>query len=265
MKRVLLLIVLCFYSMTHAQENLFTYDYRNVPQEEMDVFMANEAEYWSKIHANLLKKGKITGWALCTRVGGLASEPNVYFFIGTGSYENLDNGFDGWAEAEKEVRSTMDTEKLKLIDERLKQDKFRVGNVLLSRSSSAGSSGDEWNYLVHNYTNSTDVGAFLDLQEKYFKPFFEKNIKEKNTKQVYWNTASVLSPRGHGYNWNCYTVDFFKNYSDIFNAWNKEVIWPEEGMTEAGKLMKDQSFYKSVVWRKAMWLDSDGNLKTFWD
>jgi len=119
--------------------------------------------------------------------------------------------------------------------------------------------------LVHNYTNASDAEAFLDLQEKFFKPFFEKNIKEKNTKQVYWNTAAVLSPTGHGYKWNCYTVDFFKSYSDIFNAWNKDVTWPEEAMTEAGKLMKDQSFYKSVVWRKDMWLDSDGNLKTFWD
>ncbi len=99
------------------------------------------------------------------------------------------------------------------------------------------------------------------MQEK----FFEKNIKEKNTKQVYRNTAAVLSPRGHGYKWNCDTVDFFKNYSDIFNALNKDVTWPEEAMTEAGKLMKDQSFYKSVVWRKTMWLDFDGNLKTFWD
>ena len=261
MKRIFLFFVMCIFSFTYAQEDLFTYDYRNVPQEEMEVFMDNEAMYWSKIHAKLLKKGKITGWSMMTRVRGLASEPNVYFYIGIGSYDNLDHGYDDWGQAVKEVRSSIDKEKLKIIDERLKQKKYRVGGALLNRVSTAGSSTDEWNYLVHNYANASDVSAFLDLQEKYLKPFFDKNMKEKNTKQVFWSTATVLSPRGHGYNWNCYTVDAYKNYSDIFNGWNKEVSYPEEGMIELGKLMKDQSFYKSVVWKRAMWLDADGNLK----
>jgi len=261
MKRFILLLLMCVFSFTYAQENLFNYDYRSVPDEEMDVFMGNEAMYWSKIHANLLKKKKITGWAVLTRVNGLESEPNVYFFIGIGSYDNLDNVYKNFPEAEKEVRSTMDKAQLKIIDERIKQKKFRVGSVLLNRGPSVGGDG-EWNYLVHNYANATDVSAFLAAQEKYFKPFFEMNIKEKNTKQVFWNTASVLSPTGNGYNWNCYTADAYKNYSDIFNAWNKEVTWPEEGIAEAGKSMKDQSFYKTVVWRKVMWLDAEGNLKS---
>jgi hypothetical protein len=263
MKKLLLLFVaiaIFGFSNISAQEDLFTYDYRNVPADEMEVFMANEAMYWSKIHAVLLKKGKLTGWTVSRRVGGLASEPNVYFYLGIGSYENMDNLYHDWPEAEKEVRSGMDKEKLALIDERLKQNKFRVGNVLLNRRSFVGSTAGDWNFLVHNYAKATDVGAFLGVQDKYFKPFFEENINNKNTKQVFWMTAEVLSPQGHGYNWNCYTLDAYKNMSDMYNAWNNEVTFPEDGLKEANDLMKNQSFYKRVVWRKVMTLDADGNL-----
>ena len=262
MKKLLLFVAIAIFGFSNisAQEDLFSYDYRNVPADEMEVFMGNEAMYWSKIHAVLLKKGKITGWSVSRRVGGLESEPNVYFYVGIGSYENMDNLYKDWPQAEKEVRNAMDEEKLALIDERLKQNKFRVGNVLFNRRSFVGSADGDWNFLVHNYAKATDVGAFLDVQDKYFKPFFEENITNKNTKQVFWLTAAVLSPTGDGYKWNCYTADAYKNMSDIYNAWNKEITYPEDGLTEANNLMKNQAFYKSVVWRKVMSLDAEGNL-----
>jgi len=77
---------------------------------------------------------------------------------------------------------------------------------------------------------------------------------------VFWLTAAVLSPTGYGYNWNCYTVDAYKNISDIYNAWNNETTYPEDGMTEVNNLMKNQAFYKRVIWRKVMTLDAEGNL-----
>lgn len=266
MKTFLSAIVFCFLVQINAQEEVFAYDYRNVPDEELKTFIGNEAMYWSKIHANLVKKGTITGWSMCRRVNGLASEPNIYFFYGLGSVENLEKMEKDWSLAEEEVRNSMDKEKLAMIDKRLKQKKFRVGEVLLSRTSSVNlGNGGDWKYLVHNYCKASDVSAFLAGQEKYFKPFFEENITAKNTKQVFWLTAAVLSPRGNGYNWNCYTVDAYKNYSDIFNPWNNPPTWPEEGMAEVSKYLPEGNFYKSVIWEKTLWLDSEGKLKTAWD
>ena len=266
MKTVLSAMVFCIFWQINAQQQVFAYDYRNVPEEELRTFMGNEAMYWSKIHANLIKKGTITGWTMCQRVNGLASEPNIYFFYGIGSLENRDKMSKAWPQAEKEVRSSMDKQKLAMIDERLKQKKYRVGEVLLRRTSSVnmGNEGD-WNYLVHNYAKASDVAQFLAGQEKHFKPFFEENISAKNTKQVFWYAATVLSPTGSGYSWNCYTVDAFKNYSDVFNSWNTEPNWPQEGMDEVNKYLPDGNFYKSVVWQKVMWLDAEGQLKTAWD
>lgn len=266
MKTFLTAIVFCFFMQINAQEEVFAYDYRNVPEEELDTFIGNEAMYWSQIHAKLVKKGTITGWVMLRRVNGLASEPNIYFFYGLGSVENTEKMMSDWPQAEKEVRSSMDKGKLDMLDERLKQKKYRVGEVLLRRTSSVNmGNGGDWNYLVHNYCNASDVAAFLDGQEKYFKPFFEKNITAKNTKQVFWYAATVLSPRGNGYNWNSYTVDAFKSYSDIFNPWNNPPTWPEDGMTEVGKFLPNGNFYKSVIWQKMLWLDAEGNLKTAWD
>ncbi|WP_370480300.1 hypothetical protein [Tamlana flava] len=264
-KLVFIALVLFGISNMSSQNGVFAYDYRHVPADEMEVFMANEAMYWSKIHAVLIKKGQLKAWSVQTRVGGLESEPNVYFYIGIGSLENLDNLYKVWPEAEKEVRSKMDKEKLVLIDERLKQKKFRVANVLFSRRSSVFTNNNDWNYLVHNYAKATDVDAFLDVQDKYWKPFFEEHITKKNTKQVFWYSASVINPRGDGYKWNCYTVDAYKNMSDIYDSWNTDVDLPEEGWNETKKLMKNQYFYKRVIWRRVMFLDSEGNLIKNWD
>jgi hypothetical protein len=266
MKAFLTAMVLCFFLQIKAQQEVFVYDYRNVPDQELKTFMDNEAMYWSKIHANLLKKGTITGWTMCQRVNGLASEPDIYFYFGFGSVENIEKMNKDRPQAEKEVRSSMDKEQLALIDQRLKQKKFRVGDALLRRTSSVNKgNGGDWNYLVHNYAKANNVAEFLAGQEKYFKPFFEENITAKNTKQVFWYAATVLSPRGNWYSWNCYTVDAFKNYSDIFNAWENPATWPEEGMAQVNKFLPEGDFYKSVEWQRTMWLDAEGLLKTTWD
>ncbi|TDQ32852.1 hypothetical protein [Zeaxanthinibacter enoshimensis] len=262
MRNLIFALLCCICWQVDAQEQLFAYDYRSVPAEEMKTFMENEAMYWSKIHGNLLKKGHITGWSMCTRVNGLESEPNVYFYYGIGSYENLDKIGEHWQAARDEVRGTMNKEQLADIDQRIKQKKFRVGEVLLNRISMASTDNPQWKYLVHNYTNATDVNAFLTAQDQYFKPHFEKHMKAGNTKQVLWLTAMVLSPQGYGYNWNSYTVDGFVKYRDIFNAWTSEVEWPQEGLEAVSKTMKNEQFYKRVIWQRRMWLDDQGKLMT---
>lgn len=265
MKNILTCIALFFCMLLSGQENLFMYSYRDVPADEMDLFKRNEADFWSKVHSKLLKEKKITGWTMMSRVGGLASDPNIYFYIGIGSYENLDNAPANYSKAIEEVMGSLDAEAQKKMKERLKQHKFTRADVMLNRQAAVFAEGQDWNYLVHNYAKANNVGAFMDTQDKYFKPFFEEHIKAKNTKQVAWMTARVLNPVGNHYNWNCYTVDAFQKLSDIYNPMNTEVTWPEEGMTEVGKTMVDPGFYKSVIWHKEMWLDGEGNLRTAWD
>lgn len=264
MKRILLLLTILTTSFAFSQENLFFYSYRHVPADEMELFKSNEADFWSKVHGKLVKEEKITGWAMLSRVGGLASDPNIYFFVGVGSFENLDNMGANYSKAIEEVMSSMDANAQNKMKERLKQEKFEVGTAMLNRGSTIMRENAEWNYLVHNYAHATNVGGFMDAQDKYFKPFFEEHINANNTKQVGWITARVMNPVGYAYKWNCYTADAFKNMSDIYNSWSSDdITWPEGGMEAVNKTTSQPGFYKRVIWRKDMWLDEEGNLQVF--
>jgi len=265
MKKLVLLFTIFVCALSYSQENLFMYDYRSVPSDEREAFIKNEADFWSKVHQNMMKSGHITGWTMMSRVGGVTSDPNIYFYLGLGSFENLDNMSANYDKAIEEVMESLDADAQKEMKERLKIESHRIANVLLNRSSTVFAEGQDWNYLVHNYAKATNVGDFLDAQDKYIKPFFEENFKAKNTKQVGWITASVLNPTGNHYNWNCYTADAFQKMSDIYNAWNSEVTWPTEGMNEINKITEKPGFYKSVVWRKMLWLDEDGKFHSAWD
>jgi hypothetical protein len=263
MKKTLLLFTFFTVFALSAQEDIFSYNYRNVPVEEMDAFIENEVVYWSGIHALLVKKKQTTGWAMLKRYGGRASDPNIYFYMGFGSYENLDNLNNNWQVAEAEYRSSMDPEKLALIDKQLNIPKRIAGEAIFNRLTSVNLDGgmENWNYLVHNYKNADNKLNWVQLQDKYFKPFFEKQIKAKNTKQIYWNAAVVLNPTGDAYDWNAYTADAYTNLSDVFNPWNKVIPWPTISDEDINDF-SGNNFYKTVIWEKILWLDSSGNLKS---
>ena len=264
MKRLLLLIAILVTTAGFSQEDLFFYSYRLVPADEMELFKSNEADFWSKVHGNLLRQKKITGWAMLSRVGGLASDPNIYFFVGVGSFENLDNMNANYGKAIEEVMSSLDAGAQSKMKERLKQEKFEVGTAMLNRRSTIMRENADWDYLVHNYARANNIAGFLDAQDKYFKPFFEEHINAGNTKQVGWITAGVMNPVGYAYKWNCYTADAFKSMSDIYNAWDDDSIeWPEGAMEEINKTTEQAGFWKRIIWRKDMWLDEDGNLQVY--
>ena len=165
MKKIILTLTLLITFQLSAQEDIFSYNYRSVPAEELESFFENEVVYWTGIHSILIKKGQSTGWAMLQRVGGKSSDPNIYFYMGHGSYENLDNLNKNWQVAEAEYRKSMDSEKLALIDKQLNIHKRIVGEVLLNRVTSANLEGgmSDWNYLVHNYAK-----AKKRIYNKYF-------------------------------------------------------------------------------------------------
>ena len=49
--------------------------------------------------------------------------------------------------------------------------------------------------------------------------------------------------------------------SDIFNPWNIEITWPEISEDDIDTF-GENGFYKTVIWEKLLWLDTNGNLKS---
>lgn len=266
MKSLLSIILLvAFGHIALAQENLAINSFRQVPADELKTFMQNEAIYWSKVAAVLKEKGQINAWGIQVRSGGmLASEPNVNTRIGLGSWENFENLGMNYAAAEEVVRSQMDPEKLALLEESLKQDKFEFAAILTNTEELIWSDKQpSFNYIVYNYSNANDVNQYLAEESRIMKPFFEKLMKQGKTKMKGWGTISVLSPTGYEYPYNAYTVDFYENIGDAFSPFTSEdVSWPEE-MASLGEL-KTPGFWKRVIWKRVLHLNQNNELVQSW-
>jgi len=266
MKKLLVLITLgLLANFGIAQDRLALNSFRKVPADELKTFMQNEAFYWSKVAAILKEKGQINAWAIQVRNGGmLANEPNVNTRIGIGSWENYENLGKNYAAAQAEVKSQMDPEKLALLEESLKQDKFEFATTLTQTDELIWSDKQpSFNYVVINYSKANNVAQYIAEESRIMKPFFQKLMKQGKTKMKGWATASVLSPVGYDYAYNAFTVDFYDNISDAFAPFNSDdITWPEE-MASLGEL-KTPGFWKRVIWKRVMYLNQENELVERW-
>jgi hypothetical protein len=70
-----------------------------------------------------------------------------------------------------------------------------------------------------------------------------------------------VSPNGNGYNWNYITIDAYENYNDLLSPeWSSNTKFPSD-LSKINSMMKGGSFYKQVVWKILMSIDSEGNFK----
>ena len=264
MKKLLILITLFIGSNLIAQENLGLMDFRKVPADEMKTFMQNEYVYWSKVAKVLKEKGQISYWSINVRSGGArAEDSNVMAYIGVGSWENYENLGKNYAEAEAEVKSKMDAEKLNLIEENLKQEKFGAAFFLINNLKYVWAKNQNWKYKVVNYANAKNALDYTNAEAELMAPYFEKAINSGKTKLQGWKVSTVLSPQGYDFPFNSLTVDFYKDFSDIFTSWPANTQWPE-GIEELNKLKENEGFWRRSIWQRVMYLDSENNLKTSW-
>lgn len=260
MKKTFSTILFILITNISISQTVADISYRLVPQSEIKTFMDNEAMYWGKVFAVLKEQGHVQGWSINTRAGGgLASEPNVYSRIAFNSLSQREEAWEHWAEAIKKVESEMDSEKLALIKEKLKQDKFNFASFLVQGVDGVWSDNYNWNFVVHNYVKTENPSSYLEQESKIMKPFFKEMMKKGKTKQKGWGTSIVLSPQGYNYAYNAMTVDFYENFSDIFNSYDKDVSWPE-GITDLNRLKKGNGFWKSTIWYRAIYLDSNNEI-----
>ena len=262
---ILSMMTLFFCYSGWGQESIALNSFRNVPADELKTFMQNEAFYWSKVAAVLRERGHIQAWGIQVRAGGqLASEPNVNTRIGIGSWENFENLGKNYAAAEAEVKSKMNPEKLALLEESLKQDKYEFASILTNTQELIWSDKQpSFNYVVYNYSKADNVTQYLSEESRIMKPFFEKLMKQGKTKLKGWAAINVLAPVGYEYPYNAYTVDFYEKISDAYNPFNSDDIqWPEE-MASLGEL-KTPGFWKRVIWKRVMYLNQKNELVQTW-
>ena len=264
MKKSLILFMLLFVGTLTAQENLAMMSFRDVPQEEMKTFMQNEYVYWSKVAKILKEKGQISYWSInVKRGGGRADESNVMSYIGIGSWENYENLGKNYASAEKEVKSNMDPEKLRLIEDDLNQEKFGKANFIINNLKYVWAPNQNWKYQVINYANAKNAWQYINAESNLMAPFFEKSMKSGKTKLQGWKTAGVLSHQGYDFPFNSMTVDFYAEFSDIFTSWPPNTQWPK-GIDKLNAMKETEGFWRRSIWQRVMYLDGENNLQTTW-
>ena len=84
-------------------------------------------------------------------------------------------------------------------------------------------------------------------------------MAKNETTQKLWSASNVVSPRGSGYNWNYLTIDTYMTYGDALDGgWKSSPKIPN--LSEINSLMGGQ-FYKQVMWKVVMSVNSEGEFK----
>jgi hypothetical protein len=263
MKKIFITFFFLNYLISFSQE-YFMHDYRMIPDDQIDNYIENEKHFWSKVAQNLVKESKITGWAMFKREGGSSNEPNFYIYVGIGKkynlkYEHTPTFLDG---AEK-VLKAIDKDVAVFVRRSLNIDSHSIYRVILERTNIEFKPNSIYNYLKINYCKvKGNIAEFSSMQKNIWGDFIKKYINEENGSQTLWSTAKTISPNGNGYNWNFMAIEGYLNYQDLLVPnWKDSSKFPKAGLEKINSMMLGESFYKEVVYKKLMSINSEGEFK----
>ena len=252
---------MCF--LFSFSQEYYMHDYRMIPDDQIQNHIENEKHFWSKVAQTLIKEGKLIGWAMLQRQNGSSNEPNFYFYIGVGEKSNLKNLAATFNYGAEKVYQAMGKDAAALVKRSINIDSHSVYNVILQNTNSARKkNSDGYNYLKINYSNVIgDLTKFDDLQKNVWGNFISKEMDKNNGSQVFWSTARKVTPNGNGYNWNYVTIDIYESYYDLLSPeWNSSTKFPAD-LSKINSMMQGEAFYKQLVWKIVMSVDSEGNFK----
>ena len=256
MKNSIFLFTLLFSFVLNAQ--YFMYGYNIVPEDEIEHYLQNERELFSKAAEKAFKEGVINGWAIMRRVQGGKSEPNFYWYLGLDSIDKLDALPTDFG---KIINQTVENSGMpSLVRRAIKNHNsysrfvatFYRPEVIRAKDFSG------FKYLKHNVASSPNPGVWWDTQIKQWGPFIKKNMNNGKINQEIWAPGVRINPVGSGYNWNVISIDGFNSLSDMFQNGGKDYPSMESVDNESLNETMPDGWYKQVIWERVMWLDDKG-------
>lgn len=260
MKKIIFISTFLFCTSVSAQ--YFMYGFNSVPENEIEHYVQNEKELFSKAAQKAFNKGVISGWSIMKRVQGAKSEPNFYWYLAVDDIKKLDNlGRDFGKFIDETIQASGVPS---LVNRALKNHSsytMWVGTyyrpeVIIRKNS------DGFIYFKHNVAMSPNPNKWFDTQLKEWGPFIKKNMNNGKVKQEIWAPAIRLTPLGNGYNWNVISVDGFNSLEDLYT--NGGMDYPDMSSVD-DKALQDSmpnGWHKQIIWERIMWLDDNGNIKT---
>ncbi len=212
-----------------SDSSITVYQYRHVPDDKIDEFVKRETTYWSKVAEKASKDKTMTFWALLQKVGGY-DLPNSSNFLFINTFPNIDKVGDVFGSAEKVAgvpMAKMETNSLSTTT-----SQFFMHGEGWAQAANAVPEKD-FNYVVMIYHNTNYPDSLVSLENKYWSPFIKKAMDNKQTPQMAWGNAIVLSPSGDNIKFNTVSYDLFKNLKDaLMPVWSPNVEFPNEGLTK---------------------------------
>lgn len=221
------------------------YQYRHVPQNKVEEFIKRETTYWSSVAQKAVDAKKMRFWALFEKVGGY-DLPNSSNFLFINTFDNIDSA---WAS------DVFNPVKLfpKVPISQMETGSFTTvtSQIFVHQEDWAEAKGvnpaKDFNYVVMNYHHSTNPGGFINAEKTIWKPFLQKAMDNKHTKQLGWGNATVLSPTGGDMEFNTVSYDLFRTLQDaLLTPWDPATVIPDN-MDMFGKMTTHPS--ARVVYR----------------
>ena len=248
----LLLFVFLFSFKMNAQDEenkgISVYQYRQVPQDQMEEFIARETKYWSKVAENAIAKGNLEFWGLFQKVGGfdMPNSPNILF---VNTFKDIDNAnmseiWNPSAVWPNVPIDQMETSSMSKVHHML----FVKPEVWIKASNAVPES--DYNFIKMIYHNASDPSNLIALEDKYWTPFIQSAMDSGKTKQKAWGNASILSPSGPAMKANTLSFDIYASLKEALDpTWDPNTAFPTEGLTEIMALETDQriSFVYRIV------------------
>lgn len=214
-------------STAQSDNSITVYQYRHVPDNKIDEFIKRETTYWTKVAEKAAKNKTMTFWALFEKVGGydMANSSN-FLFVNT--FPNIDKVGEVFGSAEKITgvpMVKMETNSISTIT-----SEFFLHNEGWAQAANATPKSD-FNYVAMIYHNTNSADSLIALENQYWSPFIKKAMDNKQTPQVAWGNAIVLSPAGEDIKFNTVSYDLYKTLKDaLMPAWDPKTEFPMEGL-----------------------------------
>ena len=234
-------------------QSISVYQYRHVPQENMNEFIKRETTYWSEVAQKAIDKGKLEFWALLVKQGGqdLPNSSNVLFI---NTYKDIDDIEGIWDTSQLFPDFPMD--QLETGSLGYVTSVFFVNEENWVQSSHANPERD-FNYLVMIYHNTSNASQFIALEKEHWAPFIKSAMDNKITTQVGWGNARVLSPSGGDIKFNSVSYDLYSTLKEAIIPWDENVVLPNDGFAKLDEISLIRR--KLVVYKIVKMIEGSGH------
>lgn len=232
-----LTITLCFtfilgFSLPSFSQGITVYQYRQIPDDQVEEFIKRETTYWSKVAEKGFEKGNLTFWALLQKVGGYDLQNSSNFlFINT--YNDIDKLGEVWDAAS--VFPDVPMEKMETFSMGKTTSTIFLKTHWWVQAENANP-GNDFKFLKMIYHQTSSPNAFAQAEVDHWGPFIKEAMDKKHTTQRAWGNSVLLSPSTPDMHFKTISYDIYPTLKDALDpTWDESMVLPE-GMSKIMEL-----------------------------